>query len=96
MINSFKINTTKKGDTMATCRFEDLTGSMDLLVFPRIFIWQPPAGKPPVQLVPFCEKHLSSVLLSDRAPFPWVAASGYCGSITVKRQYIFISVMKNG
>ena len=38
MINSFKINTTKKGDTMATCRFEDLTGSMDLLVFPRIFI----------------------------------------------------------
>ena len=22
MINSFKINTTKKGDTMATCRFE--------------------------------------------------------------------------
>lgn len=38
MIDSFKINTTKKGDTMATCQFEDRTGSMDLLVFPKTFV----------------------------------------------------------
>ncbi|MGM9526066.1 MAG: DNA polymerase III subunit alpha [Peptococcaceae bacterium] len=38
MISNFKINTTRKGDTMATCQFEDLTGSMDMLVFPKTFV----------------------------------------------------------
>ncbi len=38
MINTFKINTTKKGDTMATCQFEDLTGAMEMLVFPKTFV----------------------------------------------------------
>ena len=38
MINNFKISTTKKGDTMATCQFEDLTGSMEMLVFPKTFV----------------------------------------------------------
>lgn len=38
MINNFKINTTKRGDTMATCQFEDLTGSIDMLVFPKTFV----------------------------------------------------------
>lgn len=38
MIENFKISTTKKGDTMATVQFEDLTGSMDLLVFPKPFV----------------------------------------------------------
>ena len=38
MINTFKINTTKKGDTMATCQFEDLTGSIEMLVFPKTFV----------------------------------------------------------
>ena len=38
MINNFKINTTKRGDTMATCQFEDLTGSVDVLVFPKTFV----------------------------------------------------------
>ena len=38
MINTFKISTTKKGDTMATCQFEDLTGSMEMLVFPKTFV----------------------------------------------------------
>lgn len=38
MIENFKISTTKKGDTMATIRFEDLTGTMDLLVFPKQFV----------------------------------------------------------
>ncbi len=38
MINTFKINTTKRGDTMATCQFEDLTGSMEMLVFPKTFV----------------------------------------------------------
>ena len=38
MIENFKISTTKKGDTMATVQFEDLTGSMDMLVFPKTFV----------------------------------------------------------
>ncbi len=38
MINTFKINTTKRGDTMATCQFEDLTGTIDMLVFPKTFV----------------------------------------------------------
>ena len=38
MINTFKISTTKKGDTMATCQFEDLTGSIEILVFPKTFV----------------------------------------------------------
>ncbi len=38
MIDNFKISTTKKGDTMATVQFEDLTGNMDLLVFPKSFV----------------------------------------------------------
>ena len=38
MINNFKINTTKRGDTMATCQFEDLTGTIDMLVFPKTFV----------------------------------------------------------
>lgn len=38
MITNFKINTTKRGETMATCQFEDLTGSIDVLVFPKTFI----------------------------------------------------------
>lgn len=38
MINTFKISTTKKGDTMATCQFEDLTGSIEMLVFPKTFV----------------------------------------------------------
>ena len=38
MIDNFKINTTKRGDTMATCQFEDLTGSVDVLVFPKTFM----------------------------------------------------------
>ncbi len=38
MINNFKINTTKRGATMATCQFEDLTGSIDMLVFPKTFV----------------------------------------------------------
>lgn len=38
MIDTFKINTTKRGDTMATCQFEDLTGSIDVLVFPKTFV----------------------------------------------------------
>ena len=38
LIENFKISTTKKGDTMATVQFEDLTGSMDLLVFPKPFV----------------------------------------------------------
>jgi len=38
MIENFKISTTKKGDTMATVQFEDLTGSMEMLVFPKPFV----------------------------------------------------------
>ncbi|MBR6756481.1 MAG: DNA polymerase III subunit alpha, partial [Peptococcaceae bacterium] len=38
MINHFKITTTKRGETMATCEFEDLSGTIDLLVFPKVFI----------------------------------------------------------
>ncbi len=38
MINTFKISTTRKGDTMATCQFEDLTGSIEMLVFPKTFV----------------------------------------------------------
>lgn len=38
IINDFKINTTKRGETMATCQFEDLTGTIEVLVFPKVFI----------------------------------------------------------
>ncbi len=38
MINDYKITTTKKGETMATCQFEDLSGSIDVLVFPKVFL----------------------------------------------------------
>jgi DNA polymerase-3 subunit alpha len=38
MIENFKISTTKKGDTMATVQFEDLTGNIDMLVFPKPFV----------------------------------------------------------
>ena len=38
MISTFKISTTKRGDMMAICQFEDLTGSVEMLVFPKSFL----------------------------------------------------------
>lgn len=37
MINSVKVSTTKKGDTMASAVFEDMNGTIDLLVFPKTY-----------------------------------------------------------
>ena len=37
MIAEVRTVTTKKGETMAFCRLEDLTGSVDITVFPQLF-----------------------------------------------------------
>ena len=37
MIAEVRTITTKKGDTMAFCRLEDLHGSVDVTVFPQLF-----------------------------------------------------------
>lgn len=38
MISHVKITTTKRGEAMATCEFEDLSGTIDVLIFPKVFI----------------------------------------------------------